>query len=66
MDGVLGSENQARTVSSAKPNDGKNPSDFEVNVAPDETNGVPFTSEKQNTAAEDERHDAAAENNDEK
>ena len=66
MDGILGSENQPSSVSSDKPNDGKNLSDFEVKIAPDETNGVPFTSEKQNTAAEDELHAAAAENNDER
>lgn len=65
MDGTLGSENHSSTVSSVNPDDGKNLSDFVVKIAPDETNGVPSTSETQNMAAEDERH-AAAENGDER
>ena len=62
MDSTLESDNQLRTVSSVNPDDGNNPSDFEVKIAPDETNGVPSTSEKENMAAEDERQTAETDN----
>ena len=62
MDGAAGTalaDNQQRTVSPIEPDDGKNLSDIEVKVIPDQTKGVPSKSEKQNTAAAVGDHNTA-------
>lgn len=61
MDGTLGSENQSSTLSSVNPDDGENPSDFEVK----ETTGLLSTSDGKQNTTKDERH-SAAENDDER
>jgi len=62
MDGTSGldpAENQPRNKSPVKPDDGKNLSDIEVKVIPDQTNGVLDKSEKQNVAAAGDDHSTA-------
>lgn len=63
MDGTAGSDNQPRNVSPLKPDDGKNLSDIEVKIIPDQTDGALATSEKQNMAVTGHDH---KENNDER
>lgn len=62
MDRTSGSglaDNQLRTVSPVEPDDGKNLSDIEVKVIPDQTKDVPSKSEKQNAAAAVGNHNTA-------
>ena len=65
MDGTSGSDpadNRPRNVSPVKPDDGKNLSDIEVTIMPDQKNGVLDKSEKQNVAAVGDDHNTAEDN----
>ena len=56
-------DNHPRNVSPVKPDDGKNLSDIDVKVLPDQTNGALDKSEKQNVAAVGVDHNTTEENN---
>ena len=49
-------DNQPRNVSPVKPDNGKNPSDIEVKIIPDQKDDALATSEKQNIAAAGDDH----------
>lgn len=61
MDGTTG-KYRRRSESPVNPVEGQNLNDFEVKIAPEETNGVPFANGKQHVEAGEE----APENDDER